>query len=104
MVDSKPESTSYYPLSFGTIEVSSWPDGGRSARLRFNQELGPSRVPPVRGPNESEDSFTKRTKNYEDFTKFGRVPIYSSDVYPLLDVLGCIRPDTKITIEKGGKA
>ena len=41
----KPTSTSYHQVSFGTIEVSTWSDGRRTARIRLDPAL---RSPPVR--------------------------------------------------------
>lgn len=95
----KPTSTSYHQVSFGTLEVSIWADGHRSARVRLDSSL---RSPPVRYEGEDDDSFKKRQEKYDDFTKYGRIRIHGSDVLNLIDVVGCIRPDLKIIIETGG--
>lgn len=95
----KPTSTSYYQVSFGTIEVSLWADGRRSARVRLDSSL---RSPPVRYEGEDDDSYKRRQEKYDDFTKYGRIRIHASDVMNLLDVAGCIRPDLSVTIQHGG--
>ena len=96
----KPTSTSYYQLSFCTVEVSTWGDGSRTARVRIDSAL---RTAPVRFDGEDDDSFKRRQDKYDDFAKFGRIRLHASDVPNLLDVCGCIRPDLTITTEHGGR-
>ena len=95
----KPISVSYHPISFGTIEISSWPDGRRTARVRLDSSL---RTPPDRWEGEDDESFKKRQEKYDDFSKYGRIRIHGSDAPNLIDVLSCIRSDLKITVETGG--
>lgn len=95
----KPTSTSYYQVSFGTIEVSTWSDGGRTARIRLDPSL---RSPPVRFEGEDDESFKRRQEKFDDFSKYGRIRIHGSDIPNIIDVGSCIRSDLTVTVSIGG--
>lgn len=97
----KPTSTSYHQVSFGTIEVSTWSDGRRTARIRLDPAL---RSPPVRFDGEDDESFKRRQEKFDDFSKYGRIRIHGSDIPNLIDVAGCVRPDLTITTQSGGRS